>query len=66
MLLTIRLTFIPDISKWKLNDKININNMLRGCKSLKSIPDISKWNINIPQISSNNLIVSKKNSNISE
>ena len=42
------LTFIPNISKWKLNDKIKINNIFSGCDSLLSIPDISKWNINIP------------------
>ena len=40
---------IPDISKWKLNDYIKINNIFRGCNSLLSIPDISKWNIDIPE-----------------
>ena len=43
------LTFIPNISNWKLNNKIKINNIFRGCVSLGSIPDISKWNINIPE-----------------
>ncbi len=42
------LTFIPDISKWKFNNKIEINNMFKGCKSLLITPDISKWSINIP------------------
>ena len=43
------LTFIPDISNWKLNNKIKINNIFSGCDSLLSIPDISKWDINFPE-----------------
>ena len=39
------LTFIPNISKWKFNNKIEINNIFKGCNSLLIIPDISKWNI---------------------
>ena len=64
-----RLTSIPNISKWKLNSKIKINNIFSGCNSLLSIPDISKWNINIPEelkISSLNPISIKENKNNSK
>ena len=40
------LSFIP-ISKWELNDEIEINNIFKGCNSLLIIPDISKWRTNI-------------------
>ena len=36
---------IPDISKWKFNDKIAIKYIFKGCNSLLLFPDISKWNI---------------------
>ena len=40
------LTFIPDISEWKLNNldnMANISYMFSNCKSLLSLPDLSKW-----------------------
>ena len=43
------LTFVPNISKWKLNDKVKKQNIFRGCNSYLSNSDISKWNINIPE-----------------
>ena len=40
------LSSLPDISKWNINNMINMNYMFFGCSSLSSLPDISKWNIN--------------------
>ena len=37
---------IPDISKWKIKNVVNINNIFKGCSSLLSFPDISKWHFN--------------------
>ena len=67
------LSFVPNISKWKLNNKIKINNIFKGCDSLLIIPDISKWNINIPpecisipSFNSNSLVIKTYSSNLSE
>ena len=67
------LTFVPDISKWKLNNKIKINNIFKGCTSLLIIPDIYKWNINIPpecfiitSSNSNSIDIKEYSSNLSE
>ena len=35
---------IPDISKWKTDNVIDMSYMFYNCYSLTSIPDISKWN----------------------
>ena len=43
------LTFIPNISKWKFNNMIQIINIFKGCNSLLIYPDISKWNISNPE-----------------
>ena len=37
---------LPDISKWEINNIINMSNIFVGCSSLKYLPDISKWNTN--------------------
>ena len=37
---------IPNISKWKTNNVINISDLFSRCESLESIPDISKWKTN--------------------
>jgi len=33
---------LPDISKWNMNNNIDISYMFYGCSSLSSLPDISK------------------------
>jgi len=40
------LSYLPDISKWNLNNVRNMNDLFSGCSSLSFLPDISKWNIN--------------------
>ena len=37
---------LPDLSKWNINNVINMSYMLCNCESLSSFPDLSKWNIN--------------------
>ena len=37
---------LPDISKMKTNNIIDMSYMFSNCKSLSSLPDISKWNTN--------------------
>jgi surface protein len=37
------LRFLPDISKWNLENVRCINNLFLGCTSLIRLPDISKW-----------------------
>ena len=48
------LTYIPDISKWKFNNKIRIKNIFQGCNSLLIIPDISKWNLDFSEFPKSN------------
>ena len=36
---------LPDISKWKTINYIEIEDIFEGCSSLESLPDISNWNI---------------------
>jgi len=36
---------LPDISKWNVNNILNLNSLFFNCSSLISLPDISKWNI---------------------
>ena len=45
-------------SKWKLNNKIKINNIFKGFDSLLIVPNISKWNIDLSEC----LYSSSKNS----
>ena len=40
------LKILPDISKWNMNNVINICGMFSRCSSLEELPDISKWKIN--------------------
>ena len=40
------LKYLPDISKWKTNNVINMEDIFNYCNSLESLPDISKWNTN--------------------
>ena len=57
------LAYIPNISKWKINNNIKINYIFKGCNSLLIPPDISKWNINFPEnsgISSSNCNYNKE------
>jgi surface protein len=37
------LTSLPDISKWNIENAVNIYGLFSGCSSLNSLPDISKW-----------------------
>ena len=36
---------LSDISKWNIDNVINMSYMFYGCKSLKELSNISKWNI---------------------
>ena len=38
------LQYLPDISKWNIDNVTNIALMFFNCSSLLSFPDISKWN----------------------
>ena len=38
------LKFLPNISKWNLENSTNIASMFAGCTSLITLPDISNWN----------------------
>ena len=69
------LSYIPNISKWKLNKNIKAKDIFKGCNSLLTIPDLSKWNIcspeeliNISSFNSNEIYIKeiKSNSLISE
>ena len=43
---------LPDISKWKTINVIDMSGMFYNCSLLKSLPDISKWNtINVIDMS---------------
>jgi hypothetical protein len=35
---------LPDISKWKIDKKIEMKDLFKNCYSLSSLPDISQWN----------------------
>jgi surface protein len=35
---------LPDLSKWDINNTINISWIFSGCSSLTYLPNISKWN----------------------
>ena len=39
------LSFITDMSNWKLNQVINMSNLFAGCSSLETINGLQKWNI---------------------
>ena len=41
------LLYLPDISKWKLCNDIDIQGLFEGCKSLTYLPDISKWDLSL-------------------
>ena len=38
------LSSLPDISKWKIDKKIEMKDLFKNCYSLSSLPDISQWN----------------------
>ena len=38
---------IPNISKWNINKRVNINNIFDGCLSLSYLPNIFKLNDDI-------------------
>ena len=40
------LSSLPDMSKWNINNVIDMSFMFAGCSSLSSLPDFSKWNTN--------------------
>ncbi len=40
----ISIKYLPDISKWNIEEEININCLFYCCSSLLSLPNISKWN----------------------
>ena len=37
------LNYLPDISKWDIDNINNINYIFNRCSSLTFLPDISKW-----------------------
>ena len=37
---------LPDISKWNLNNSIDISGMFLNCSKLKTLPDLGKSNNN--------------------
>ena len=39
------LKILPDISKWKTNNAIDMNGLFENCITLEVLPDISKWNV---------------------
>ena len=39
------LSSLPDISKWNMENIIDINSMFEGCSSLSALPNTGKWNI---------------------
>ena len=41
-----KLSSLPDISKWNINNVNDMRGMFYNCISLSSLPDISKWNTN--------------------
>ena len=36
---------LSDISIWKLNNAVYLNDLFSNCISLETLPDISKWDI---------------------
>ena len=40
------LSSLADISKWNIDNVIDMNGMFSFCSSLSSLPDISQWNTN--------------------
>ena len=38
------LKYLPNISKWNIDNVIRIDRLFFGCRSLIELPDISKWN----------------------
>ena len=40
------LSYLPDISKWNINNVTKIRYKFYRCSSLTYLPDISKWNTN--------------------
>ena len=40
------LPFLPNISKWNIENCQNLNSIFENCSSLVFIPDISKWKLN--------------------
>ena len=39
------LSKLPDISKWNISSKVQIDELFFGCTSLAFIPNIGKWDI---------------------
>ena len=37
---------LPNISKWKLKNVVDMTQMFFSCESLNALPDISKWKTN--------------------
>jgi len=50
------LSYLPDISKWNINNIKKIKCLFEGCLSLSSFPDISKWDIYITKLTELNNI----------
>jgi len=42
-----KLKYLPNISKWNMNNSKNISSLFAGCSSLIALPDISNWNTKI-------------------
>ena len=56
---------LPDISKWKTDNAIDMSYMFSNCKSLLSLPNISKWKINNDNLISTSHIFNNCNSLLS-
>ena len=41
-----KLTSLPNISNWNMNNVKDIGAMFYNCSSLLSLPNLSKWNTN--------------------
>ena len=57
-----KLSSLPDLSKWKLNNLERIENMFKGCDSFKERPIIFNFITN----NSNNISSNEKSSNDKE
>ena len=40
------LKYLPDISKWNIENVTNMQNIFEYCSALLSLPEISAWNTN--------------------
>jgi surface protein len=41
-----KLKSLPDISKWNIENILDLSHLFDGCLALQSLPNISKWKTN--------------------